>query len=65
MKGFPAGIYFGVLTFKDPTGTHATSSARVEFSLRQGAEIVPKPKPSKKPVVRNPTLDGCKKQIRI
>lgn len=64
MKGFPAGIYFGRVEFKDPTGTHATSSARVEFSLRQGVEKPPKPK-VEKPKITNPTLDGCKRQIKL
>ena len=64
IRKLPAGIYFGTVTFKDPTKTHAQVSARVEFSLLQGPEVTPSPTPTKpKPV--NPTLDGCKKQIKM
>ncbi len=64
VKGFPAGEHFGQIRFKDPTKTHARSFADVAFTLEQGVEKTPKPRPSK-PVVKNPTLDGCKNQIRM
>jgi len=64
IKGYPAGTHFGEIRFKDPTKTHAKSIARVEFSLLQGPEPTPKPKATK-PAIKNPTLDGCKRQIRM
>jgi hypothetical protein len=64
IKGYPAGTHFGEIRFKDPTKTHAKSTANVEFSLLQGPEPTPKPKVTK-PVVRNPTLDGCRNQVRM
>ena len=64
VKGFPAGEHTGQIRFKDPTKTHARSFADVSFSLLQGVEKTPKPRPTK-PVIKNPTLDGCKKQIRM
>jgi len=64
VKGYPAGTHFGEILFKDPTKTHAKSMARVEFSLLQGPEPTPKPQVSK-PAIKNPTLDGCKRQIRM
>ncbi len=64
IKGFPAGEHSGQIRFKDPTKTHAKSFAYVSFSLLQGVEKTPKPKPTK-PVIKNPTLDGCRNQIRM
>lgn len=64
IKGYPEGVHFGTIEFKDPTKTHAKSTANVEFSLTQGIEVTPKPKVTK-PAVKNPTLDGCRNQIRM
>ncbi|MFM8842320.1 MAG: lysozyme M1 (1,4-beta-N-acetylmuramidase), partial [Actinomycetota bacterium] len=64
LRGYPAGIHFGEIRFKDPTKTHAKNVAKVEFSLLQGPEPTPKPKATKT-AVKNPTLDGCKRQIRM
>lgn len=64
IKGYPAGIHTGTVVFKDPTKTHAQSQAQIEFTLLQGPEVTPKPRPTK-PAVKNPTLDGCKRQIRM
>ena len=64
IKGYPAGTHFGTVKFKDPTKTHAKSNAKVEFSLLQGPEPTPKPVVTK-PAIKNPTLDGCRNQIRM
>ncbi|MBM3720056.1 MAG: lysozyme M1 (1,4-beta-N-acetylmuramidase) [Actinobacteria bacterium] len=64
IKGLPAGSYSGEVVFKDPTKTHASISAPVSFSLLQGAEMTPRPKPTKSAPV-NPTLSGCRKQIKM
>ena len=64
IRGYPAGEHKGTVIFKDPTKTHAQSSAQIQFKLEQGPEVTPKPRPTK-PVVKNPTLDGCKRQIRM
>lgn len=64
VRGYPAGTHFGEIRFKDPTKTHAKNVALVEFSLLQGPEPTPKPVVTK-PAIKNPTLDGCKRQIRM
>lgn len=64
IKGYPAGTHFGEVRFKDRTKTHAKSVANVEFSLLQGPELTPKPKPTKS-AIKNPTLDGCRNQVRM
>lgn len=64
IRGYPAGEHRGTVVFKDPTKTHAQSFAEIQFTLEQGPEVTPKPRPTK-PVVKNPTLDGCKRQIRM
>jgi len=64
IRGYPAGSHLGVVQFKDPTKTHAKSESRVAFTLLQGPEPTPKPRPTKS-AIKNPTLDGCKRQIRM
>lgn len=64
VKGLPAGNYSGEVIFKDPTKTHASISTPVTFSLLQGPEITPRPKPTKS-APTNPTLSGCRKQIKM
>lgn len=64
IKGYPAGTHFGEVRFRDPTKTHAKNVANVEFSLLQGPEPTPKPKPTRS-AIKNPTLDGCRNQVRM
>lgn len=62
LTNIPAGSYSGKIVFTDVSGTHATTSLPVSFTVAQGptpeATIKPLPKPTKRPV------DGCKNQIK-
>ena len=61
ISGVPAGTYLGKVLFSDVSGTHATSSQQISFTVQQGptpaATIKPAPKPTK-------AVDGCKNQIK-
>ena len=63
MSGISAGSWSGQIVFSDISGTHATSSSPVSFSVTQGLTPTPQPstKPSPKPTV---AVDSCKNQIR-
>ena len=64
VRDLPAGSYNGEVIFKDPTKTHAEVLIPISFSLLQGPEITPRPKPTKS-APTNPTLSGCRKQIKM
>lgn len=64
VRDLPAGSYNGEVIFKDPTKTHAEVSIPISFALLQGPEITPRPKPTKS-APTNPTLSGCRKQIKM
>ena len=62
LSKIPAGSYSGKVIFTDVSGTHASSSVPVSFTVTQGptpqATMKPAPQPTKRPV------DGCKNQIK-
>jgi lysozyme len=65
VTGIPAGDWSGQVVFSDISGTHATSSAPVTFSLIQGVIPTPKPTPTKTASpTPAPPVDSCKNQIR-
>lgn len=61
LTNIPAGSYLGKIQFTDVSGTHATVSQPISFTVLQGptpaATIKPAPKPTK-------AVDGCKNQIK-
>lgn len=62
LRNLPAGLTEGYIAFVDQTGTHAEIRQDISFTLLQGPEVVPTPKPTptKPPVV----VDTCKNQIK-
>lgn len=62
LTNIPAGSYLGKVVFTDVSGTHATASIPVSFTVAQGptpeATIKPIPKP------KRPAVDGCRNQIK-
>jgi GH25 family lysozyme M1 (1,4-beta-N-acetylmuramidase) len=64
LKGVPAGVYQGLVTYVDVSNTHATSSTPAIFTVTQGVEPSPTPvKPSPNPTIK-PVTDGCANQIK-
>lgn len=63
LSNVPAGTWNGTVQFVDVSGTHATTSQPVSFTVEQGptpeATIKPAPSPTSKP-----SVDGCKNQIK-
>ncbi len=65
VKGLIAGDYLGVISFTDPSGTHAGNELPVQFHVTQGATpsstTSASPTPSKS---KEPAVDSCAGQIR-
>jgi len=69
VKGVPAGTWPGQIVYKDISGTHATSSAPVLFTVLPGPTPTPTPSPTPKPTTTikpapQPTTDPCQNQIK-
>lgn len=71
VKGIPAGTWPGMIVFKDISGTHATSSAPVLFTVTPGPTPTPTPTPTVSPTptptstsTPKPVSDPCQNQIK-
>jgi lysozyme len=79
IKGMPSGTWNGAIVFTDISGTHATSSAPVQLTIRPGPTPSPSPSPSPSPTTSPtpsptpkptptkkplPVVDGCANQIK-
>ena len=69
VKGIPAGTWPGRVMYKDISGTHATSTAPVLFTLTPGPPPTPTPVPTFTPIPTpkprpKPAVDGCRNQIK-
>lgn len=63
ISGLQAASYLGLINFVDESGTHAPSSAPVQFTINQGTAIAT-PKPTSKPTTKPAPVDSCAGQIR-
>jgi GH25 family lysozyme M1 (1,4-beta-N-acetylmuramidase) len=67
IRGLQAGTWLGQIVFNDISGTHATSSAPVAFTIAQGPtpspSIFPSPTPTATPT-KTVAVDPCKNQIK-
>ena len=66
VKGIPAGVFQGLITYIDISNTHATTSIPVTFTVTQGVAPTPTPTPDKPTPAptKKPVVDSCAKQIR-
>lgn len=63
LRAVPAGTYNAKVVYQDVSGTHASSSFPVSFTVEQGPTPSPKPTPSPT-ATKKPTTDGCRGQIK-
>ena len=63
ISGLSAANYLGLINFVDDSGTHAPSSAPLQFTIAQGATL-PTPKPTVKPTKKPAPVDSCAGQVR-
>ena len=62
ISGLQAGNYVGFIEYFDESNTHSSADMPVMFEVTQGPTPLPKPSPSKKPVMQ--PVDACAGQIR-
>ena len=62
ISGLQVGNYVGFIEYFDESNTHSSADMPVMFEVTQGPTPLPKPSPSKKPVMQ--PVDACAGQIR-